>query len=337
MTDDELIRLMNDAAEGAKGPALDPQVVLHAGRWRVRRRVAIHGVGWAAAAIVIAGVAVSAPYVGGDKGHHGPRGVDASNSSGAADYRPGQVSRPEALRRCTAVGQNKGYGDGPFTLRGHGPWLEGESTRLVLRDKPQSSLRCVIPQAGLAGDASARPTSLPEADDHVAFRAACGAYLGWDFTGWDVVVADWSATRAVALLRSTNGYLAQCVLHSGKRAESHVDIRRASATPIPDGGHTETARLSCDRVGASYSFRFRCATLGWISLRSAAQVEVSYPGGSVESDVHDGWYALAVDLSMKKSAKEPAPFEYTISDADGTALANYSEADLPARLWDETS
>jgi hypothetical protein len=156
-----------------------------------------------------------------------------------------EVSQAEAERRCTTVWHNF-WGPSAVTVElsdNSGPWFEGDAVEIANAqefdyspfDMSSTDGRCVIPQAGLENAVGTVPLPLPASDDSAGIRAACGQYLGWDFSDWQVLVADRAEDRLAAMLRSPDGYVSRCQLDSW-----YLDDRGAVDNDAlfddPDGG-----------------------------------------------------------------------------------------------------
>ncbi len=134
------------------------------------------------------------------------------------------MSKAEAERRCTTVWHNYwGASAVQVKLRNDsGPWFEGDAVKIANArqfdyspfDSSNTDGRCVIPQAGLEDAVGTVALPLPAADDAAGVRAACGQYVGWDFSDWQVIVADGAEDRLAAMLRSPDGYVSRCQLDS---------------------------------------------------------------------------------------------------------------------------
>ena len=124
-----------------------------------------------------------------------------------------------------------------------GPWFEGDAVEIANAqefdyspfDTSSTDGRCVIPQAGLEDAVGTVPLPIPASEDSAGIRAACGQYLGWDFSDWQVIVADRAEDRLAALLRSPDGYISRCQLDSWYLNDrGAVDNDKVFADP--DGG-----------------------------------------------------------------------------------------------------
>ena len=157
-----------------------------------------------------------------------------------------EVSQAEAERRCTVVWHNL-WGPSAVTVElsdGSGPWFEGDAVEISNAqefdyspfDASNTDGRCVIPQAGLEDAVGTVPLPIPASEDSASIRAACGQYLGWDFSDWQVIVADRAEDRLAALLRSPDGYISRCQLDSSYLNDrGAVDNNKVFADP--DGGY----------------------------------------------------------------------------------------------------
>ena len=105
-----------------------------------------------------------------------------------------EVSQVEAERRCTVVWHNT-WGPSAVKVKlrdDSGPWFEGDAVKIANAkqfdyspfDMSSTDGRCVIPQAGLEDAVGTVGLPLPAAEDAAGIRAACGQYLGWDFSDW---------------------------------------------------------------------------------------------------------------------------------------------------------
>ena len=210
---------------------------------RRRRRVAANtALAATATAVVVVGGATWLPGVSDDGAPPNPRqGEPPIAEQGSADARakvlagvddPGgrtagqtvEVPQAEAERRCTVVWHNL-WGPSAVTVElsdDSGPWFEGDAVKIANAqafdyspfDTSSTDGRCVIPQAGLEDAVGTVPLPIPASEDSAGIRAACGQYLGWDFSDWQVIVADRAEDRLAALLRSPDGYVSRCQLDS---------------------------------------------------------------------------------------------------------------------------
>ena len=210
-------------------------------RRRRRRLVTSTGLVAAATALVIVGGAIWLPGTNDDGAPRPDNGQPPVAGQGSADARaevlagvddPGgrtagqtvEVPQAEAERRCTVVWHNY-WGPSAVKVKlraDSGPWFEGDAVKIANArefdyspfDTSSTDGRCVIPQAGLEDGVGTVELPIPAAEDVDGIRAACGQYLGWDFSDWQVIVADSAEARLAAMLRSPDGYVSRCQLDS---------------------------------------------------------------------------------------------------------------------------
>jgi hypothetical protein len=277
-----------------------------------------------------------------------------------------EVSRAEAERRCTTVWHNF-WGSSPVTVRlseDSGPWFEGDAVEIANAqefdyspfDVSATDGRCVIPQAGLEDAAGTVRLPVPASDDPDAVRAACGQYVGWDFSDWQVIVADSAEDRLAALLRSPDGYVSRCLLDSwyvGDRGA--VDTDRLFADP--DGGFVPFVEITApekfeDEAETFEAYHLRpslvlgcqreapgqwdadCLGAGYVSgPEPVARIVVTdVTGADHEVPVADGWTAFAgTVVNRADSPRAPGELHLAVYAADGSVLAEYDEGTCSPR------
>jgi hypothetical protein len=338
----DLHDLMYRASDGDPSRPADPTALLRQGRRRIHRRRGVSAVsGVAVAALAIVGGAAWLPTATPDD--QDPSQPPSAASAGDGDFEPVEVSREEVGRRCTILFRNAhGYDTTlvvpPFV---DGPWYEGKTaqvTELAEVNRPPGkgvwTMGCEVPQADLADDAGTVPTSLPERSDHDGIRAACGQYLGWDFTGWDVITAAGSDVATSAVLRSTNGYVATCWLSAtpdGKHDSTYAAISR-EGPPRTEGLENEYAVwFSADQyAGDKQSGDYNVYGVDQVSgPEEAAEIVLIEPDGTEHvSEVADnGWFAIAEDLHLEMNPHAGTPLRIKVLDADGNVLADYADGE----------
>jgi hypothetical protein len=282
-----------------------------------------------------------------------------------------EVSHAEAEHRCTAVWHNL-YGPTNLTvqLRGKdGPWFEGNEIEVVNWSEfpygeTMEHTRCLIPSAGLEDTVGSIELPLPASDDAAGVREACGRFLGWDFSDWQVLVADSQDGRLAALLGTTGGDMAKCELDSQYLNDRGVlDLDRFFADPITYTTHdvelvtAEELQRAGEIFGdylvePSWCEQKRprtgewvadCLGTGWLSGPEPAErmVITDAAGEEHEVSVNDRWFAFAGTVvnhaAIPKGRCEPVvcdesrgELRFTVYATDGTVLADYSEdKDLP--------
>ena len=272
-----------------------------------------------------------------------------------------EVSQAEAERRCTVVWHNLwGPSGAEVELRDSGPWFEGDAVKIANArefdyspfDVSSTDGRCVIPQAGLEGAVGTVGLPLPAAEDPAGIRAACGQYLGWDFSDWRVIVADSAEDRLAALLRSPDGYISRCLL-DGWYLDDRGAVDHDKVFTDPDGGFIpfveitapEKFQAEADTFGdyrIQPSFVLGCQNKapgqGEADCLGAGFVAGSEPiarilvtdatGAKHEIPVVDGWLAFAGTVT--NHTDDPVPpgeLHLTVYGADGSVLADYDEGD----------
>jgi hypothetical protein len=353
---------------------------------RRRRRIAATMVATAAVtATVLVGGAIWLPGVDDDggPGHRearppvaGQGNTKADSDAGSADRArvlagvddPGgrtagqtvEVSQAEAERRCTTVWhQLWGPSAVAVQLSGDsGPWFEGDAVEIANAqqfdyspfDASGTDGRCVIPQAGLEDAVGTVPLPVPAADDADGVRAACGQYLGWDFSDWQVVVADGAEGRLAAMLRSPDGYMSRCQLDSwyldGRGA---VDNDKVFADPhagfvpfveitAPEKFQDEAETFGAYRIDPSFllgcqhggpgQWEADCLGAGFVAGSDPIEriVITDVTGAEHEIPVVDGWLAFAgTVINQADSQRAPGELHFTVYGTDGTVLAEYDE------------
>jgi hypothetical protein len=271
-----------------------------------------------------------------------------------------EVSQPEAERRCTTVWHNL-WGPSAVTVElsdDSGPWFEGDAVKIANAqefdygpfDASNTDGRCVIPQAGLEEAVGTVPLPVPASDDSDGIRAACGQYLGWDFSDWQVVVADSAEDRLAALLRSPDGYMSRCQLDSWYLDDrGAVDNDKVFADPdggfvpfveitAPEKFQQEAETFGAYRIQPSFLLRCQrkapgqweadCLGAGFVSgPEPVARIVVTdVTGAEHEIPVVDGWLAFAgTVVNHADSRQSPGGLHLTVYAADGTVLAEYDE------------
>ena len=263
-----------------------------------------------------------------------------------------EVSKAEAERRCTTVWHNYwGESDVQVKLRADsGPWFEGDAVKIANADQfdyspfdaSNTDGRCVIPQAGLEGAVGTLALPIPAVEDVAGIRAACGQYLGWDFSGWQVVVADGADNRLAAMLRGPGGYVSRCLL-DGWALDEHGAVDNDKVYADPHGGFVPFVEITApekfqDEAGAFGDYRVHPSLLLRCQSKGPGQVEADCLGAGLvagpqpiarivvtdvtgtehEIPVVDGWVAFAGTLA-------PGQLHFTVYAADGSVLAEYDE------------
>jgi hypothetical protein len=349
----DLHNLMYEASDGDPNRPDDPMAMLRRGRRRVHRRRGITAVSSVAvAALAIVGGASWLPGAtpGGELSDHqrpaaGPDHVPPAEgpdpvASGA--YERVDVSAAEVERRCGMFYENSGV-EWPFELQDgdNGPWFEGKPVwgeGRVLQGPPHMKVElgptCVIPQAGLAEEAGTIDLPLPPADAPAAIRDACGKYVGWDFSQWEILTVSSADGLAAATLRSTNGHVAICQLDpEGAALGSRIEFHPASGHPADERDDYEVW-LNCNREGDGAD-TFACVDAYWLPGDDAARIVLTDGDGTKhEIPVVDGWYTFAGKIVNHKEPDAPGDLHFTVYDSSGSVLAEYTEADLPSKVWD---
>ena len=337
----DLHDLMNRTSDGDPNRAADPMTLLSHGRRRVRRRRGVTAVsGVAVASLAVAGAVAWLP----DATPTSP-GPDSSQppvatTSSDGTYEPVELSREEVGERCTTLMHNAYGSDDTYVVPPFvgGPWFEGTTAQVSEANPDEGRWRwtasCEVPQAELVEQAGTLPASLPDPSDGDGIRAACGQYLGWDFTGWEVVTAAGTDIATTSALRSTNGYVATCSLSAapGHQGDgSYVAIEREQP-PGTEGLENEYAVwFSTDQyAGDNQAGDYNVFGVDQVSgPEAAAQIVITEPDGTEHvSEVADnGWFAIAEDLHLEMYPHGVSPLRITVLDADGDVLADYPDGD----------
>jgi hypothetical protein len=348
------------------------RAIVTARRRRTRRAV---GVPIAVALVVVGG----ASWLSGTTNDSAPEPSDGrppvAGGDGRADVKV-EVSRAEVVRRCTLAYHNL-YGptDVSVELRENdtGPWFEGDEVDVANwtefpHGQTMEADSCLIPQAGLADTTGTLEVPLPDSDDDGGVRVACGRYLGWDFSGWQVLIADSGDHRLAALFRSTDGYMADCRLDTWYLNDrGSVDWDEFLTDPyranLPQVEIATEAKLRTERTSGLGDYLIHpqyelncqreppgqwvadCLGSGWVSGPEAAAriVITDVVGTQHEIPVVDRWFVFAGTVVNHAAIPEggcpPAPnvcddspgkLHFTVYAADGSILAEYDEdKDLP--------
>ena len=373
---ERLDRLANSVSAG--GGTEGAQLYRRSLRRRRRRVVATTALAAAATALVVVGGAIWLPAMN-DAGAPRPQdGQPPVAGQDSADARaevlagvddPGgrtagqtvEVSQAEAERRCTIVWHQL-WGPSAATVElsdDSGPWFEGDAVKIANAqefdyspfDVSNTDGRCVIPQAGLEDAVGTVRLPIPASEDPASIRAACGQYLGWDFSDWQVIVADRAEDRLAALLRSPDGYISRCQLDSWYLNDrGAVDNDKVFADP--DGGFIPFVEITTpekfqDEADAFGDYRIQpslplrcqhkgpgqweadCLGAGFVSGPEpiARIVVTDVTGTEHEIPVADGWLAFAgTVVNHADNRNSPGELHFTVYGADGTVLAEYDEA-----------
>jgi len=339
----DLNDLMYRASDGDPNQSADPTRLLRQGRRRVHRRRGVTAVsGVAVAALAIVGGAVWLPSAtpnGSNPGSSQGPSV-AATSDGA--YEHVEVSRDEVGRRCTTLLHNAYGMDGTYLVppRDDGPWFEGQTAQVGKAgqgsdgDDWTMTLSCEVPQADLVDRAGTVSIPLPDASDDDGIRAACGQYLGWDFTGWDVLTSASTDIATTAALRSTNGYVATCWLNAapgGQGDSSWAGIERETL-PSTEGLAIDyavwfsTNQYAGDNQEGDYNVFGVDQVSG---PEEAAKVVITEPDGTehVSEVVDNSWFAIAADLHLEMYPHGVSPLRVKVLAADGSVLADYPDGE----------
>src|SRR5262245_26805235 len=381
----DLTDLMREASDNDPNRALDPTELVQQGRRRLYRRRGIAAVSGvvAAALVIVAG----GSWLSGTTDDSGPQPGDgrppvaghdsvddsADNSaSGHYDWRVhlrggAEVSHAEAERRCTVIWHNL-YGPTDLTVNlvgKPGPWFEGNQIEVGNWSKfpfgeTMEHTRCLIPAAGLEDTVGAIQLPLPASDDSAGIREACGRFLGWDLSDWEVLVADSQDGRLGALLGTTGGDMATCQLDSEYlNARGFLDLRRFFADPhiftTHDvqlvtaeeleragsgwGDYNIAPLVDCKKGDGPGRWVSDCLVMGWVSgPEPAARIVITDVAGEEhEVPVNDRWFAFAGSVVNHAAVPEggcppepnvcesPGELHFTVYAADGTVLAEYGE------------
>ena len=235
---------------------------------------------------------------------------------------PGRGGTPLHDRLAQLLGPQRRHGRaGATPARGSKATRSRSRTRQEFDYSPfdasSTDGRCVIPQAGLEDAVGTVGLPLPASEDPAGIRAACGQYLGWDFSDWQVIVADSAEDRLAALLRSPDGYISRCLLDSWYLNDrGAVDNDKVFADP--DGGFIPFVEitapekfqdeaeafgdyriqpsfvLGCQRQGPG-QWEADCLGAGFVSGPEpiARIVVTDVTGAEHEIPVVDGWLAFA--------------------------------------------
>jgi hypothetical protein len=374
---DRLDRLADSVPAG--GGTDGAQLYRRSLRRRRRRVAATTGAVAAATAVVLVGGATWLPGVGDDDTPRQRQGQPQVAEQGSSDARanvlarvddPGgrtagqtvEVSKAEAESRCTTVWHNF-WGPSAIAVElsdDSGPWFEGDAVEIANAqefdyspfDSSGTDGRCVIPQAGLEGAVGTVPLPLPASEDSAGIRAACGQYLGWDFSDWQVIVADRAEDRLAAMLRSPDGYVSRCQLDSSY-LDDHGAVDNDKVFADPQGGFVPFVEITApekfqDEADAFGDYQvppsllLRCQPIasgqGQSDCLGAGLVSGSAPiarivvtdvaGAEHEIPVVDGWVAFAGSvIGDANGPHSPGGLLVTVYAADGTVLAEYGEDD----------
>lgn len=336
----DLYDLMNRTSDGDPNRPVDPDHLLRRAKRRVHRRGATAVSGLAVASLAVAGGVAwlpdATPTSPADDSSQPPV---VTTTSGDGAYEPVQVSREEVAERCTTFYQNAFGFDSTFVVPPFvdGPWFEGRTAQVTEADNPERegvwTLSCEVPQADLVEQAGTLPASMPDPADDAGVRAACGQYMGWDFTGWDVVTAAGTDLGLAAVLRSSNDYIAACTLNAApgeQGTDSYVEISPASSWKADADERDyavwfDTDQYSGDDTAGDYNL-LRADRLH--GPQEASQIVLVEPDGTEHAiDVADGWYAIAEDLYLEMNPHAGSPLRIKVLAADGTVLADYADGD----------
>ena len=373
-------RLDRLASSVSAGSGADGAQLYRRSLQRRRRRVAAStALAAGATALVVVGAATWLPGADDDGAPYPRQGQPPVAGQDDADARaevlarvddPGgrtagqtvEVSRAEAERRCTTVWHNF-WGPSAVAVElsdDSGPWFEGDAVEIANAqafdyspfDASSTDGRCVIPQAGLEDAVGTVPLPLPAPEDQAGIRAACGQYLGWDFSAWQVIVADRAEDRLAALLRAPDGYISRCQLDSTYLdAGGAVDNDKVFADPdagfvpfveitTPEKFQDEAEAfgdyrlhpsllLRCQRQGPG-QYESDCLGAGFVSGPEpiARIVVTDVTGAEHQIPVVDGWLAFAGTVTNHSDGRRsPGELHFTAYAADGTVLAEYDEDD----------
>lgn len=355
--DDHLRDLMQRSSDGDPTSPADPHALARLARGRRTRRTVVASAAFAAASIAVAGTVLAQP--GSSGGQSEPPvasdGKPPEQSRGEADggYERVVVSEQEAIERCETVlsrragqpvdvsavsarsGRELVEGDraGARLVTGAGstsPQPQGDSHVIVQLD-------CVIPAAAGVDTAGTFPEPLPDADDAAGIRAACGQYVGYDLSGWDVLTADHDGDSLGAILRSSDDHVAQCLIDPYEQygSSAAVDQRPAGPRPTrpsPDAAPAYRVYVDCRLPGRGHPdpSAYDCVHMDRMAgPEEPATIEVTGPGVDHQVPVVDGWYAISLALPLEQMPNPygPAPLTFTVLDADGEVLASYSDGD----------
>ena len=368
MTDRQLSDILDDAGSRISvSPAPLPVILAEAAHRRRLRAASWFGAMTVAVVLIIVAGAVWLP---GSTGGSAPPPGDGRPPVAGGDSRTKEVevSRAEVERRCTIVWRNL-YGADllPVELRKDdtGPWFEGDAVEIAnwwdvaVWDKleyggqgePLNGIDCVVPQAGLEDTTGTIDVPLPTADDQAGIRAACGRWLGWDFSDWQVIAADSSDTRLAAVLGSADGYVTNCRLDEGYVAPSgHLDLADHGTDPdraytpyveiTPASKHPNDGLPTRDYEIIPYFCRrdppgrwvADCLGTGYVfGPEPAARIVITDVTGTAhEIPVIDRWFAFAGTVTNEAGTDHShGGLHLTVYAADGTTLADYDESDMP--------
>jgi hypothetical protein len=360
----DLTELLYEATEGGPNRTLNSAELVREGHRRVNRRrglVAVSSV--VAAVLVIVGAATWLPGVT-DDSEPPPGPPVAGGDSGLKQV---ELSRAEVERRCTIVWRNL-YGPDirPVELANDdtGPWFEGDEVKIAnwldVADwdvdyggftEPLHGIDCAIPQAGLEDTTATLQVPLPAANDEAGVRAACGRWLGWDFSNWQVLTADSSDTRLAAVLRSSDGHVSNCKLDARYVAPSgHLDLDAISADPfsyfISAADITDESVHPIDNLGTDDyeiqpyfckreppgQWKADCLGTGYVyGPKPAVRIVMTdVTGDEHEIPVVDRWFAFAgTVVNHADTASSYGELRFMVYAADGSVLAEYDESDMP--------
>ena len=338
----DLHDLMYRASDGDPNRSTDPTALLRHGHRRVHRRRGLAAIsGTAAASLAIVGGIAWIPSTTHDGSTSDGQPPVASGQTDPGAYEPVQVSRAQVGRRCTTVYHNA-YGTNatlvvpPFS---DGPWYEGR--RAWVAD-PQDgmpgpvgamTMSCEVPQADLVHDAGTVPSLATNPDDE-AVRRDCGQFQGFDFAGLDVVKTNGSGIALAGVLRSTNGYVAECELTDAPGPQgdgSYVAIRREAPPATKPDERDYAVWFNVDQyAGDVQEGDYSIFGVGQIAgPDKATAITLTEPNGTVhEINVGDkGWYAIAEDMHLEMNPHGTAPITITVYGEDGSVLAKYADGE----------
>jgi hypothetical protein len=340
----DLRDLMYRASDGDPNHAADPMSLLQQGRRRVHRRRGITAVSGTAAAClaIIGGVAwLSSTTQDGPASNVEPPVVSGQTESATGAYEPVEVSRAEVGQRCTTFWHNAYGTDATVEVPSFidGPWFEGQTAQIgkapdgSVGDGFNATMGCTIPQADLADDAGTMP-SLPTNPSDDEIRDDCGQYMGFDFTGWDVITANGSGIALAGVLRSTNGYVAECELNDAVGPlgdDSYVEIHRETPPETAPYERDYAVWFNADQyAGDLHEGDYNIFGVGQIpGPEKAVDITLTEPNGTVHevSVADNGWYAIAEDMHLEMSPYGSTPLKITVYGEDNRVLAEFADGE----------
>ena len=145
---------------------------------------------------------------------------------------------------------------------------------------------------------------------------ACGRYLGWDFSDWQVITADRAEDRLAAMLRSPDGYVSRCQLDK-RYLDDRGAVDNDKAFADPGGGFIPFVEIT-----APEKFRDEADAFGDYRIQPSLLLRCQSKGpGQFEADCLGAGFVSGPEPIARIVVTDVTGAEHEIPVVEGCAFA----------------